>query len=145
MMKPDPHHLVEMNKQLKFRVWDKLNKNFIYPDKGYQGHYVLTLDGKFQNLQNGSGGEEYDVQQFTGIRDSDGKDIYEGDVVELVWTNRKNKCVIKYKHGSFIAEYLNPEGTMSFHWIHSIQMYGCPIKILENIYEKETKVEEKNN
>jgi hypothetical protein len=65
----------------KFRVWDKLEKRFIYPDKGYQGHYILTLDGKFQNLQNGSGGSEYDVQQFIGILDKNMKEVYEGDVV----------------------------------------------------------------
>ena len=68
-------------RQLKFRVWDKLEKRFIYPDKGYQGHYVLDLNGRFQNLQNGSGGDEYVVQQFTGFRDSKGVDIYEGDIV----------------------------------------------------------------
>jgi hypothetical protein len=66
----------------KFRVWDKLEKKFIYPDKGYQGHYILSLDGKFHNLQNGSGGSEYDVQQFIGILDKNMKEVYEGDVVE---------------------------------------------------------------
>jgi hypothetical protein len=71
-----------MNKnRLKFRAWDKLAKRFTYPDKGYQGHYVLTLNGQFQNLQNGSGGDEYVVQQFTGLRDSKGVDIYEGDII----------------------------------------------------------------
>jgi uncharacterized phage protein (TIGR01671 family) len=69
------------NRQLKFRAWDKLAKKFTYPDKGYQGHYVLTLNGQFQNLQNGSGGDEYVVQQWTGLRDSKGVDIYEGDIV----------------------------------------------------------------
>ena len=69
------------NRKLKFRCWDKLAKQFTYPDKGYQGHYVLTLNGQFQNLQNGSGGDEYVVQQFTGLKDYESNDIYEGDIV----------------------------------------------------------------
>jgi uncharacterized phage protein (TIGR01671 family) len=70
-----------MQRQLKFRAWDKLAKQFTYPDKGYQGHYVLTLNGQFQNLQNGSGGDEYVVQQWTGLKDYESNDIYEGDIV----------------------------------------------------------------
>lgn len=58
-------------RELKFRAWDKLTKTFIYPDKGYQGHYALTLNGKFHNLQNGSGGDEYEVQQ-SGFLDRGG-------------------------------------------------------------------------
>ena len=58
------------NRTLKFRAWDTLAKKFTYPDKGYQGHYVLDLNGRFQNLQNGSGGDEYIVQQWTGLFDA---------------------------------------------------------------------------
>ena len=72
-----------MQRPLKFRVWDKLAKHFFYPDKGYQGHFILSLDGKFHNLHNGSGGDEFIVQQYIGINDINGKDIYDGDVIEF--------------------------------------------------------------
>lgn len=78
-----------MNKnRFKFRVWDKLEKRFIYPDKGYQGHYVLDLNGRFQNLQNGSGGDECVVQQFTEQKDSKGTDVYEGDIVKIIYEGK---------------------------------------------------------
>jgi uncharacterized phage protein (TIGR01671 family) len=86
------------NRQLKFRVWDKLEKRFIYPDKGYQGHYVLSLDGKFHNLQNGSGGDECVVQQFIGITDKNKKEIFEGDVVSFDGFSFK-QGVVSYLNG----------------------------------------------
>lgn len=112
-----------MNRELKFRIWDKLAEKYIYPDKGYQGHFILDLNGRFYNLQNGSGGDEYIVQQYTGLKDKNGILIFEGDLVqynqnsnydginfEVTWSDVSFGWVLKSKNRDFLTNMTTPNG-----------------------------------
>lgn len=59
-----------MNRVIKFRVWDNALKLFIN-NIGMKANNVLC-DGTEQRFQ---------VMQFTGLHDKNGKEIYEGDVI----------------------------------------------------------------
>jgi uncharacterized phage protein (TIGR01671 family) len=97
-----------MNRQLKFRVWDKLAKRMIYPHNDNQQHFIIDLNGRFHNLQNGSGGDDYVIQQYTGLTDSNDDPIYEGDILKNhydVGNNIIGQVLYESDHGGYIFQW----------------------------------------
>src|ERR1051325_630616 len=76
MMKPraDVKRKKNMSREIKFRVWDKKNKSW---SKG-----LATI--AFAPEINLSSNDSYIIQQYTGLKDKNGREIYEGDIVEFL-------------------------------------------------------------
>lgn len=95
-----------MSRVLKFRAWDSYQKKMIdeFQDDlynmahGYNGLYSSAYDeeGDFYELE---------VMQWTGLKDKDGQDIYEGDIVE-------DECD---RHPLFEIRWLNDEEHATFY------------------------------
>ena len=97
-----------MNNRFKFRVWDKLAERMIYPHNDNQQHFIIDLNGRFHNLQNGSGGDDYVIQQYTGLTDINDDPIYEGDILKNhydVGNNIIGQVLYESDHGGYIFQW----------------------------------------
>ena len=97
-----------MNRQIKFRIWDKLTESFIYCEDDNQQHFILDLNGNFHNLQNGSGGDECVVQQYTGLTDANDNPICEGDILKIDYDTFGNvigQVLYETDQGAYILQW----------------------------------------
>ena len=133
-------------REYKFRVWDTENKEMLkvqeldFEDTFYGGRLSIRTDQYNDYFDI----EDMILMQYTGLKDKNGKEIYEGDIIFDSFYERKAKVV--FLEGAFWLDYI--DDFKEYKTIHKryqlLANYDnkSVLEVIGNIYDNKNLLEE---
>jgi len=120
--------------RFKFRVWDTKKNKWLMPERSFE-YFAITFDGEVIR-QNSFGCDDFEnviVQQCTGLKDENGKLIYEGDIIK---SSSKMFYIVVFNNEriGFLFRFLNDENV--FLRPEQAKKWRLTFEVVDNVCEK---------
>jgi len=120
-----------MKREIKFRAWDK--------NSGMFDCEIISLGTGYEtwrDFEDGSPSSDI-LMQYTGLKDKNGKEIYEGDIViEKKYNIHKGFCEVFWNVDRFdLTNYNNGD------YYHGYEVNWTEVEVIGNIYENKELLE----
>ncbi len=112
-------------------LWDP-NK---YPESFWYGESLVSLGYTLEDYNR----EEFHICQYTGLKDKNGKEIYEGDIVKCIEYFPPDTGVVEFKYYECGDEYY--PSTYGWHVQNVLLTPELDIEVIGNIYENQELLE----
>ena len=117
-----------MNRPIKFRVWNK---------KSNEWCGTIGLNETISHNELEYNADDLVFVQYTGLKDSKGNEVYEGDIVKYkTWTGsydgttEEHQTQVQFKDGAYYPRYIDDECEDSW---YSFKVYD--LEVVGNIFE----------
>lgn len=132
-----------MNREIKFRAWDNEDKEMYYSDK----NCVVSYDNVGESIfllgdKTGKELANYELMQYTNMKDRNGKEIYEGDILIVVTYSYEEPlidttCVVKYdnEHCLYNFTEIGYGEIYSYSMIEIGDSFKYELEVIGNIHE----------
>ena len=121
-------------RKIKFRAWDKENEKMMKVSSLHLENKEISVkeNGTFHLFR------MQDLMQYTGLKDKNGKEIYEGDI--LFFRDENMKYIVVWQDAAFIIKSIEiRKYSEKMCWLDDTEI--C-CEIVGNIYENKKLLEE---